>query len=98
MMQNILIDYNNQKCPPFTNLPSRLPTALILSYIGYEDIIQILMRKISHRAKMYLRRENYLKGFLIEFDIIKRLKMADESGILLQYTRWQVVDIDYVVY
>ena len=52
------------------------------------------MRKISHRAKMYLRRENYLKGFLIEFDIIKRLKMADESGILLQYTRWQVVDID----
>ena len=55
------------------------------------------MRKISHRAKMYLRRENYLKGFLIEFDIIKRLKMADESGILLQYARWQVVDIDYVV-
>ena len=75
-INSIIMDYNNQKCPPFIKLPSRLPTALILSYTGYENIIQILMRKISHRTKMYLRRENCLKGFLIEFDIIKRLKMA----------------------
>ena len=74
-------------------IPSWLPIALILAFIGFRHETIPLMQSISHGTRAYILNENFLIGFIQKVDIIKILQSADQIASMKTACQWQVVDI-----
>ena len=49
---------------PFGKIKSRLPTAVIISFIDFREEMILLMRRLSHKTRAYLFNAGSLRGFL----------------------------------
>ena len=56
---------------PISRLESLHAIALLLSYVGYRSTVIQLLQVLSHKTRSYICKQNELKGFLVEFDVIK---------------------------
>ena len=53
---------------PFAMLESFAACAAVLSFVGYCDEVNALLRQISHRTRQYgLSHQDILRGFIQEF-------------------------------
>ena len=60
----------NQKAKlPFAKLESFAASAEVLSFVGYSDEVNALLKQISHRTRLYgLSHQDILRGFVQEFN------------------------------
>ena len=54
------------------------------------------MQTISNATRAYIINADGLRGFLIEMDILKALREADESKQLENVRRWQEFDLETI--
>lgn len=69
---------NFQKVMPLPGIQARGPTAMILSFMSYKHEVVPILQNLSHGARAYILNANGLKGFLVEFELLKFLKNSDE--------------------
>ena len=77
-------------------LEARLPIGIILGYLGFRHEVVRLMQTISNATRAYIINADGLRGFLIEMDILKALREADESKQLENVRRWQEFDLETI--
>ena len=63
-------------------LEARPPIGIILGFFGYQHQVMRLMQCLSHGTRAYIVNADGLPGFVLEFDIIRFLREADEAGQL----------------
>ena len=56
---------------PIKRLESLHAIAVLLSYVGYRSTVLQLVQVLSHKTRSYICKQSELKGFLVEFDVIK---------------------------
>ena len=81
---------------PFKDLQSRVCTATILQYTGYQQQIILLLQKLSHKSRAYIFNANGLQGFLIKEDYLSVLKSAHADGLWERVTRWHRADFSFI--
>ena len=63
-------------------LEARPPIGIVLGFFGYQHQVMKLMQCLSHGTRAYIVNAEGLPGFVLEFDIIRFLRKADEAGQL----------------
>ena len=56
---------------PFKELKSRLATAEVLAFLDYSDDVILIMLRLSHITRAYIKHADLLRGFLID-DLVSR--------------------------
>ena len=69
-------------------LEARPPISIILGFVDYRHQVIPLMQGLSHGTRAYIVNADGLPGFVIPFDIIRYLKIADEAGQLEHARQW----------
>ena len=59
------------KALPFTNLQSRLASAIILSYVDFQEEVMLIVLRLSHGSRAYLHNAGGLKGFFVQEPLVK---------------------------
>ena len=54
------------------------------------------MRCLSHGTRAYIINADGLPGFVIKFEIMRALRIADESGQLEHARKFQVIDLNAI--
>ena len=63
-------------------LEARPPIGIVLGFYGYQPQVMKLMQCLSHGTRAYIVNADGLPGFVLELDIIRFLREADEAGQL----------------
>ena len=59
---------NSPVKPPFPKMPSFLASAMIFSFMGYQDYIKELNKRLSHKSRRYyLAHHKIINGFATEW-------------------------------
>ena len=66
---------------------------MILGFSGYRHQVMPLLQNLSHATRAFNVNASGLPGFVIEFNIINYLILANQNGNLEHAKKWQVVDI-----
>ena len=75
---------------------ARPPIGIILGFYGFRHQVLILMQCLSHGTRAFIVNADGLPGFVLEFDISRLLKRADEAGKLEHARKYQVIDLGTV--
>ena len=62
--------------------------------MGYRHDVVPMMQRVSHSTRAYIVNAEGLPSFVIPFDIMKHLKVADKAGQLDHARRVQLIDLD----
>ena len=83
------------KCLPFGRLQSRHSVAVVLSYVGTNDIVYEMMRKTSHKTRAYITNADGLKGFLVNISVTSAMRnlAQNRNGELSKALRHHQVNI-----
>ena len=63
-------------------ISARLPIAMILGFTDFQHKVIPILQTLSHGTRAYIVNANGLPGFVLEFDIVRYLKKANETGQL----------------
>ena len=67
-LQQRYFNTDKESKQPFPMIPAFLPAAMIMSYFDYADSVQLLLRRLSTRTKMYsISHKGILSNFLTEY-------------------------------
>ena len=83
------------KCLPFGHLKSRHVVAVMLSYLGTDEIVYDIMRKTSHKTRAYITNAGGLKGFIVNISVTSAMRnlAKNRNGELSKALQYHQVNI-----
>ena len=65
---------------------SRLPTGIVLGFLGFRHDVIPIMQRLSHGTRAYIYHADGLKGFVDKFDAAHILQEQERRGKLKELT------------